>query len=388
MAKIQDLSVSLIEKYGLSKNDAELFIKQMFSLIEEELHTSQTSVKVKGLGTFKVMSVSSRESVDVNSGERIVINGHNKITFTPDVVLRDRVNHPFAQFETVVLNDGVDFSELDAKATEDAADEDIVGTKENEEKEPETEVNEAPQTVEEETPSQRVHVVVNAGNAAPSPLPEPESDDNQTVESEEPREEVGEEVSYPTEDDASALMDDDDEEVTPGGFLHVRCMKICALSVFAAVLFCCLCFGSYYLYNELQQRNGRIAALEKEVKKVVRANKKVDEKLAQKDDSAEIIDVKTALASPKEGSKTDSVKPQQTSTIEKTIDYDKDARLRTGAYIIIGVDRTVVARKGQTLKSISKAWLGPGMECYVEALNSRKTIAPGDSVKIPKLKLK
>ena len=130
MDKIQDLSATLIEKYGLSRKDAEQFITQMFALIAEELHSSQTSVKVKGLGTFKVTGVSARESVDVNSGERIVINGHNKITFTPDVVLRDRVNHPFAQFETVVINDGVDFSELDAKVTENIPAEDIAETEE------------------------------------------------------------------------------------------------------------------------------------------------------------------------------------------------------------------------------------------------------------------
>ena len=123
MVKIQELSATLIDKYGLGKEDAEHFITQMFALIADELHSSQTSVKVKGLGTFKVTSVSSRESVDVNSGERIVISGRNKITFTPDVVMRDRVNRPFAQFETVPLNDGVDFSEIDGKDVDDMADE-------------------------------------------------------------------------------------------------------------------------------------------------------------------------------------------------------------------------------------------------------------------------
>ena len=123
MVKIQELSATLIDKYGLGKEDAEHFITQMFALIADELHSSQTSVKVKGLGTFKVTSVSSRESVDVNSGERIVISGRNKITFTPDVVMRDRVNRPFAQFETVPLNDGVDFSEIDGKDADDMADE-------------------------------------------------------------------------------------------------------------------------------------------------------------------------------------------------------------------------------------------------------------------------
>ena len=359
MAKMQDLSATLIEKYGLSRKDAEQFITQMFSLIAEELHSSQTSVKVKGLGTFKVTGVSARESVDVNSGERIVINGHNKITFTPDVVLRDRVNHPFAQFETVVLNDGVDFSELDAKTTEDIPDEDIAET---EETVVGSDRRDAP--LDEQPVADAPQETVVGADRRDAPLSEP------TV------------VDAPLNEPTVADTPD-----TPGGFLHVRCMKICVLSVLAAVVFCCLCFGSYYLYNELQQRNRRIAALEKEVKKVVGANKEVNEKLAQKD-SAEIIDVKAALANPAGKAKPDSVKPQTTPKTEETTDYNSDARVRTGAYIIIGVDRTVVVQKGQTLESISKAWLGSGMECYVEAINSRKTVTAGDSLKIPKLKLK
>ena len=367
MAKIQDLSATLIEKYGLSRKDAEQFITQMFALIAEELHSSQTSVKVKGLGTFKVTSVSARESVDVNSGERIVINGHNKITFTPDVVLRDRVNHPFAQFETVVINDGVDFSELDAKTTEDFPDEDIAET---EETVVGADRRDAPSLENNE------QTVVGA-YLRDAPLSEqPVADAPQeTVVGADRRDAP---LNEPT------IADTPD---TPGGFLHVRCMKICVFSVLAAVLFCCLCFGSYYLYNELQKRNQRIAALEKEVKKVVGANKEVNEKLAQKD-SADIIDVKAALANPEGKANPDSVKPQTNPQKVETPDYNSDARVRTGAYIIIGVERTVIVQKGQTLESISKAWLGPGMECYVEALNSRKNVAAGDTLKIPKLKLK
>jgi nucleoid DNA-binding protein len=395
MAKIQDLSATLIEKYGLSRKDAEQFITQMFALIAEELHSSQTSVKVKGLGTFKVTGVSARESVDVNSGERIVINGHNKITFTPDVVLRDRVNHPFAQFETVVINDGVDFSELDAKTTEDIPAEDVAEIEEREEKEPQTAVG---------APVQETLVGADRRDAPLNEPPVVDAPSQETVVGADRRdaplqENLGGRASSldsteqpvadasPLDNNQSVSPIDDEEEETPGGFLHFRCMKICVFSVLAAVLFCCLCFGSYYLYNELQKRNQRIAALEKEVKKVVGANKEVNEKLAQKD-SADIIDVKAALANPAGKAKPDSVKPQTTPKTEETTDYNSDARVRTGAYIIIGVDRTVIVQKGQTMESISKAWLGPGMECYVEALNSRKNVAAGDTLKIPKLKLK
>ena len=109
-----DLTRDVIAKYGLDKEAAERFVQQMFAVLREGIEREK-NVKVKSLGTFKITSVNARESVDVNTGERIVIEGRNKITFTPDVVLRDRVNSPFAQFETVVLNEGVDFSQNESE---------------------------------------------------------------------------------------------------------------------------------------------------------------------------------------------------------------------------------------------------------------------------------
>ena len=118
MAKVNDFARELSERYGLSLSDASDFIGAMFDVVNEELDDTDSSVKIKGFGTFKVSAVSARASVDVNTGERIIIDGRNKISFTPEVLLRDRVNRPFVQFETVVLNDGVDFSEIDDEMNE------------------------------------------------------------------------------------------------------------------------------------------------------------------------------------------------------------------------------------------------------------------------------
>ncbi len=392
MVKIQELSATLIDKYGLGKEDAEHFITQMFALIADELHSSQTSVKVKGLGTFKVTSVSSRESVDVNSGERIVISGRNKITFTPDVVMRDRVNRPFAQFETVPLNDGVDFSEIDGKDADDMADE------ERQEAD-EIGINETGAEEVQEQHSQEDEIRIPDESVVPgaeenvSELPsETESVDCKAEDTDgSDEDDEADNVVPPVVEDTPVSAEDPDEDETPGGFLHIRCMKFCCLSALAAVVLCCVCFGFYYLYDQLQLRNQRIAVLEKDLKQVVEANKKANENLARRD-SANIIDVGAALANADRNVKGDSVQAQAVPAVEKeeaiSVDYESDPRLRTGAYIIIGVDRTVAVMKGQTLESISKAYLGPGMECYVEVLNSCKKVSAGDSLKIPKLKLK
>lgn len=392
MVKIQELSATLIDKYGLGKEDAEHFITQMFALIADELHSSQTSVKVKGLGTFKVTSVSSRESVDVNSGERIVISGRNKITFTPDVVMRDRVNRPFAQFETVPLNDGVDFSEIDGKDADDMADEERQEADEIGINETGAEEVQEQHSQEDETRIPDESVVSDAEEDVSELPSETESVDckaEDTGGSDEDDE--ADNVVPPVVEDTPVPAEDPDEDETPGGFLHIRCMKFCCLSALAAVVLCCVCFGFYYLYDQLQLRNQRIAVLEKDLKQVVEANKKANENLASRD-SANIIDVGAALANADRNVKGDSVQAQDVPAVEKeeaiSVDYESDPRLRTGAYIIIGVDRTVAVMKGQTLESISKAYLGPGMECYVEVLNSCKKVSAGDSLKIPKLKLK
>ena len=108
---IQDIANSLKEKQGLTKKEAELFVKSMFDIMKDAL-ASDKYVKVKGLGNFKLTEVESRESINVNTGERFEIQGHTKISFTPDTTLKEQINKPFSHFETVILNDGVDFEDM------------------------------------------------------------------------------------------------------------------------------------------------------------------------------------------------------------------------------------------------------------------------------------
>lgn len=101
---IQDLIDLLAEKHGMGKKDAESFVKEFFLLVEESLEKDKY-VKIRGLGTFKLIDVESRESVNVNTGERIEIQGHTKVSFTPEPSLKEVINKPFSHFETVVLNE-------------------------------------------------------------------------------------------------------------------------------------------------------------------------------------------------------------------------------------------------------------------------------------------
>ena len=117
---LQDLVNLLCEKQGINPKDAELFVRSMFELIEEAL-AKDKYVKIKGLGTFKLTEVESRESVHINTGERIEIQGHTKISFTPDTTMKDLINKPFAHFEPVVLNDGVELEETPIENVTDEA---------------------------------------------------------------------------------------------------------------------------------------------------------------------------------------------------------------------------------------------------------------------------
>ena len=403
MVNIHDLSLALTDKYGLSESDAQQFITQMFELVVDELQSSSSSVKIKGLGIFKVSSVGSRESVDVNTGERIVINGRNKIAFTPDVVMRDRVNRPFSQFETVILNDGVDFSEMNECLSENFTD--IDSLEDDNPEKSETRIAEAiePQSVDAE--ESLINKNTEDDDDGSEPLKVDTSDETfdreNIVTSEsggeqndsvtckgEVKDEDFEPVSSYSENSLSEKIDDN--EAISGGFLHVRCMKICCISVIVAVVLCSFCFGVYYMYDLLQQRNQRICILEKEIAQMTATNRRVNEDLMRLDSVNTIGAVATTATDRPDNADSLSVYNGSINANDKSIkiDYESDPRLRVGAYTIIGVDRIVVVKKGQTLKSISKAYLGSDMECYVEALNACHFAVPGDSLKIPKLKLK
>lgn len=535
---VSDLAKQLAEKNGLTQTEAELFVRKMFEVANEGLQSDKI-VKMKWLGTFKVQSVKDRESVDVNTGERIVIEGRDKISFTPDNILKEIVNKPFAQFETVVVNDGVDFDSIDQKfealegtpdSNEDSvpadscpndfmADEDAVPTDSHESitsdsttsdieaigvnvvetVDTENQVNASvdDKVVEEEhtvdSSSRISKVLENAaeevagviddthlaqqpildgsanfssenpemnlnnesdtklGNESDSKLDEEsddklddksdnkldgESDDNDKLDqksgriSEQNQEEKVEEVSDKEDTDST------DVEQQIGVSERTKARHV-VIPKYVAVLFCLLFLillaGMGYFafsYGKMEAQRDHLAQqLERKnqnVKKTAPAKSassssaaiSADENLRKKaeEDSLRMEKaanaIKTAEAADKDNKKQeaadadsriskrhdseDAKMPSNNDAKDNSLSeqkklstkYNQDPRIRTGAYRIVGVQQVVTARAGQSLATISNQYLGPGMVCYVEALNGTGALKDGQKVKIPKLELK
>lgn len=534
MSKISlsDLAQRLAEKSGISLQDAELFIRKMFDVANEGLQSDKL-VKMKWLGTFKVMAVKDRESVDVNTGERIIIEGRDKISFTPDNILKEIVNKPFAQFETVVVNDGVDFDEIDRKfenAEEDGSVFDstleCVPNSDNsslesfvEQDSPVTsgvidfldEENDAPVSdemivigekrlsqenvaePEEKKPEGSEHAATEPAVFKPA-VSEPEESESatselETKESEVPAQNEVESVvsdeenestltektpiaekvpsdgensitEIPIEEEASSDEEtpSSDEETDKRHVVLPRYLVIAASVVFLAMIGGFGWFAFNYgkmaaqrdhlalqldnyqqiatekkaptksastqeeiLRKKAIEDSVRMAQASEAVKKVENAEQNmnvtvdkqsIDVKSAEAKKNLEAMKLADAknLADAKrqvEAKKlADAKKQQETKKLaeakkkeearkqaekhaaQASSKYDQDARVRTGAYRIIGVSAVVTAREGQTIKSLSQKYLGPGMECYVEALNGTSLLKPGQKVKIPKLELK
>lgn len=540
MSKISlsDLAQRLAEKSGISLQDAELFIRKMFDVANEGLQSDKL-VKMKWLGTFKVMAVKDRESVDVNTGERIIIEGRDKISFTPDNILKEIVNKPFAQFETVVVNDGVDFDEIDRKfenAEEDGSvfdstlecvpdsdnsslesfveqdspatsgvidflDEEndapvsdemiVIGEKrlsqenvaEPEEKKPEgsepaatepavfkpavSEPEESEfatselETKESEVPAQNEVESVVSDEENESTLTEktsiaekvPSDEENSITEIP-----IVEEASIEEEASSDEETPFSDEETDKRHVVLPRYLVIAASVVFLAMIggfgWFAFNYGKMAAQRDhlaLQLDNYQQIATEKKAptksastqeeilrKKAIEdsvrmaqaseAVKKVENAGQNMNATADkqSIDVKSAEAKKNLEAKkladaknladakrqveakklADAKKQQETKKLaeakkkeearkqaekhaaQASSKYDQDVRVRTGAYRIIGVSEVVTAREGQNIKSLSQKYLGPGMECYVEALNGTSLLKPGQKVKIPKLELK
>lgn len=514
-----DLTRDVMAKYGLDKEAAERFVQQMFAVLREGIEREK-NVKVKSLGTFKITSVNARESVDVNTGERIVIDGRNKITFTPDVVLRDRVNSPFAQFETVVLNEGVDFSQTEPEAeandtideidnssdveegvttdeVENNATEEIVPEKDNEATaahvaasasstsaptmEKPASVIEKSAAVSEKPVSTSTEAVSSSEASVPTSEEAPSHSKETTVgdmaslnisslhianvhidamHSGEKSEDTNAEASAQTQSVASSketempntqAVADRIERLKDENFalknenrklknscrryvvLYKRAMWIMGVISAVAIVFVAAgIWGIYYHLSVEQQSKTQLVTLQKDYNLLSnRFQTLVNDKDAQTEDvsfmtasatnASSSAKEKTASANSDEKGaaanqtvnanttspvnnvtpsavkpsreevkkpevKKSGVKAPETKTPASSA-YDADPRVRTGAYQIIGIDKTVTLRQGQTLKSISRAYLGEGMECYVEAVNKGQ-LSVGDKVNIPKLKLK
>lgn len=454
---LNGLADKLAEKSGLSQIEAELFIRKMFDVCHQGLAADKI-VKMRWLGTFKVTSVKERESVDVNTGERIVIEGRDKISFTPDNILKEIVNRPFAQFETVIVNDGVDFESIDKKYEDSLEDEEQEESLEK--PKPIIEVVEPTETPLPDVVSEETTQAEAVSSSEPTTsgvidfldVPENPSEDSSVVvigedSTIEPQTTVSQEV--PTEEIPSSVSDDiqadsreensnaeikaetdaeigaDDEvEIRRRHFIIPKYVVIIASFTLLLLIGGLGWFAFNYGQMAAQRDHLELQLAQyKTDKNVVAkpANVKSQEQLLQekaRQDSlrmakandaikaAERADSLKSAAVDKEISvknlKTDekSAELKKKSATDKKRDkaaehakvvsdkYDSDPRVRTGAYRIVGVDQVVTVGEHQTMATLSKRYLGPGMECYIEALNGTSTIKSGQKIKIPKLELK
>ena len=417
MAKVNDFARELSEKYGLSLGDASDFVSAMFDVVKEELDGADSSVKIKGFGTFKVSAVGARASVDVNTGERIIIDGRNKISFTPEVLLRDRVNRPFVQFETVVLNDGVDFSEIEEESEEEL---DSVSETEPQgvQLSPTAPTSQSTdQSTDQPAPAEQPQGVQLSPTAPTSQSTDHYSSSetaSKAVNTEEhrdmarrlmtPKTETIEEDSEASDDKTTATAPEaDDEGIVIGGCRQRSPRIMYVLTIASFLILVSLGIGMYFLYQRIEEKNHVIDRLESRLYAQQKAAERADAQpaVAVKDTIVSNDSLHAAELRATEKAKKDSIAASKSaaeakvshssvapSTATTPSDYNYDTRVRTGAYIIVGVAKTVTVQPGQTLASISKAYLGEGMECYVEVLNNRHSVKAGEKLKIPQLKLK
>lgn len=388
---LQDLASVLVDRWRLGKKEASMFVNEMFFVIQKSLDEDKI-VKVKGLGTFKIIDVDDRESVDVNTGDRVLIEGHGKITFTPDALMKELVNKPFSQFETVVLKDGIDFDEA-YKQTDEA----VIAVPEEESEassvplvefvdEPQMEIVEEPvkpvvqnnQSTQNTPKTQSIpnNPIVQEAKAEESKEPdvtkEPETSDEPAVAEEKPA--VVEEEPTVVEEESAFKK-------------YLKWIGVALLILAVGVLI------GYLMGNRSnnQSQTPQIPSAETVKNEApkgmpvasdsINDNTEVEEESLDEDGEAEEEEEEAA---------TDVV-----VTKEETASLDKwetmDARVRTGAYRIVGTDTVVKARAGDNFARLSKRFLGPGMECYIQVYNGLSAgavLSAGQEIKIPKIELK
>ena len=477
-SNISRLAKSISSKHGLTQAEAERFISKMFEVANEGLHEDKL-LKIKWLGTFKVTPVKDRESVDVNTGERIVIEGRDKISFTPDNILKEIVNKPFAQFETVVVNDGVDFSDIDEKFSLQAVPAEPIAAEMpstiGEQKTAEASIgqpesknfDESKNTDEQKVADQPTAEVYPSAEAQPM-AEEQSMAGEQPMVGEHPMAEelqmqplvgntTGEHESLVNEDiftkESSLVKNASDNEAgmsneavasnnaamsdgavpseepaaEVGEEVHSHLLMIPKYLVAIVCLVFVILLGGmgWFAFNfgKMQAQRDQLAMQLQTIKKPT--------PVATKDSTQTSAEDSAALALKKKAQE-DSIRMAETSKAvemaEKTeqgrvegqaltntsssqigtsskekvssqakgtapseprsSSYDADPRVRTGAYRIVGVAQTVTVKDGQSLASLSSLYLGPGMECYVEAVNGKNEVKVGQKIKIPKLELK
>lgn len=460
---LNTLGKLLADKSGLSQVEAELFIRKMFDVCNQGLDADK-QVKIKWLGTFKVQATKDRESINVNTGERFTIEGRDKLTFTPDNILKEIVNKPFAQFETVVVNDGVDFDEIDEKfgeeQTEDAPAQVIdflneektatpnpevvvIGSEKEKEKEDEDEL--AKQIAIEQAKLEKLKQAQLEQERIQKEKLEKEKQEQERLEQERLEQEKLEQERLKQERleqeklelaqqqqalkavvepavPASDESEEEEEEEESSNSHHIVIPRYLVVAVCLIVVALIGGMGWFaFNYGQMTAQRDHLAMqlnqyhqapAKKVPAKPAAAPLSQEQKLRQKAMEDSIRMAKTAeavkLAENSDEESASAEKAKQTEAKAKaeakekakdkaeekaaskiaSSQYDKDARVRTGAYRIIGVAQTVTVGAGQTLEQISTRYLGSGMECYVEALNGKSTVKAGQKIKIPKLELK
>lgn len=435
---LNTLGKLLADKSGLSQVEAELFIRKMFDVCNQGLDADK-QVKIKWLGTFKVQATKDRESINVNTGERFTIEGRDKLTFTPDNILKEIVNKPFAQFETVVVNDGVDFDEIDEKfgeeQTEDAPEQviDFLDEEKTATPNPEVVVIESEKEKEDELAKQIAIEQAKLERLKQAQLEQEriqkEKQEQERLEQERLEQEKLElaqqqqalkavvEPAVPASDESEEEEEKEEEEESSNSH-HIVIPRYLVVAVCLIVVALIGGMGWFaFNYGQMTAQRDHLAMqlnqyhqapAKKVPAKPAAAPLSQEQKLRQKAMEDSIRMAKTAEAvklaenSDEESANAEKAKQAEAKAKAEAKDkaeekaaskiassqYDKDARVRTGAYRIIGVAQTVTVGAGQTLEQISTRYLGSGMECYVEALNGTSTVKAGQKIKIPKLELK
>ena len=434
---LNTLGKLLADKSGLSQVEAELFIRKMFDVCNQGLDADK-QVKIKWLGTFKVQATKDRESINVNTGERFTIEGRDKLTFTPDNILKEIVNKPFAQFETVVVNDGVDFDEVDEKfgeeQTEDAPEQviDFLDEEKTATPNPEVVVIESEKEKEDEQAKQIAIEQAKLERLKQAQLEQEriqkEKQEQERLEQERLEQEKLElaqqqqalkavvEPAVPASDESEEEEEEEEEESSNSHHIVIPRYLVVAVCLIVVALIGGMGWFAFNYGQMTAQRDHLAMQLnqyhqapaKKVPAKPAAAPLSQEQKLRQKAMEDSIRMAKTAEAvklaenSDEESANAEKAKQAEAKAKAEAKDkaeekaaskiassqYDKDARVRTGAYRIIGVAQTVTVGAGQTLEQISTRYLGSGMECYVEALNGTSTVKAGQKIKIPKLELK
>ena len=399
MGNISSLAHQLADKHLMGEKAAEGFIKSFFSVLMDGLHQDK-AVKVRGLGTFKVTRVAPRESVDVNTGERIVIEGRDKITFTPDATLRDWVNRPFAQFETVTVNDDVDFDAVDRKFASDSsgavaellgeAAGKASGASEVSEPSESSEFSEPSESSEFSEPSEFSESSESSEPAVPSE-PSEFFESSEPYESSEPSEPSEPQPRTSRRMDEAKLMEELRKSNRKVRVLSVM-MGIVAALVVALVVVSVIEWEGFHLREKktlpVTVSEGIVVPLHP-AEKGDSSRGHASPASSHAPSAQEHAQRETPKAQP-DNRRTPQPAPKATPKAEKTFsDYVDNVRVRTGAYTITGIDRTVTLKSGQTLQGLSRTCLGPGMECYIEAVNGGRTdFKAGEKIRIPSLKMK